>query len=142
MPTKELTIEEKMQKVIQAQKTADRAYEAIEQDFPEAWQRLERIRITREKADELKAEIRQDLIQAGDYNVHKIEGHNISVTRIVKLEVADSDEVPMDFKTPTKEKWDVDVKKAVEDAKMMGIVPDGFKDKSTYKLNWNPIKNA
>lgn len=142
MSQNELTIEDKMQRVIQAQKTADKAYAAIEDDFPEAWQRLEQIRIAREKADELKAEIRQDLIQAADYNVHKIDGFNISVTRIVKLEVADSDKVPMDFKTPTKEKWDVDVKKAVEDAKILGEIPEGFKDKSTYKLNWNAIKNA
>lgn len=142
MSTKELTIEEKMEKVIQAQKVADKAYAAIEDDFPEAWQRLEQIRLAREKADELKAEIRQDLIQAEDYEVHKISGYNISVTRIAKVAVVDAEKVPMDYKTPTKEKWDVDVKKAQEDLKELGMLPDGFADKSTYKLNWNAIKNA
>lgn len=142
MSTNELTIEEKMSRVVRAQKMADRAYDAIEEDFPEAWERLEKIRIAREQAEALKAEIRQDLITAEDYNVHKVDGFNISVTRIVKLAVADSDKVPMDFKTPTKEKWDVDIKKAVEDAKIMGEIPEGFTDKSTYKLNWNAVKNA
>lgn len=140
--TTELTIEERMEQVINAQKAADKAYAAIEDDFPEAWARLQAIAEAREKAEALKADIRQDLIKAEDYNVHQIKGFNISVTRIVKLVVADADKVPMDFKKPAEEKWDVDVKKAVEDAKIMGEVPEGFADKSTYKLNWNPIKNA
>ncbi len=140
--TTELTIEERMEQVINAQKAADKAYAAIEDDFPEAWARLQAIEEAREKAEALKADIRQDLIKAEDYNVHQIKGFNISVTRIVKLVVADAEKVPMDFKKPTEEKWDVDVKKAVEDAKIMGEIPEGFADKSTYKLNWNPVKNA
>lgn len=139
---KTLTIEERMAQVIHAQKAADKAYAAIEDDFPEAWERLENIRVARERAEAFKAEIRQDLISAGDHDVHKVDGFNISVTRIAKLAVADSEKVPMDYKTPTKEKWDVDIKKAQEDLKEVGILPEGFVDKSTYKLNWNPVKNA
>lgn len=142
MLTKELTIEEKMQKVVQAYKAADKAYAAIEDDFPEAWQRLEQIRVAREKADEMKDEIKQDLIQAGDFDQHKISGFNISVSRVVKLEVEDAEKVSMDYKAPTKEKWDVNVKRAMEDAKVSGVVPDGFKDKSIYKINWKEVKNA
>jgi len=142
MSNNELTIEEKMERVIKTQKAADKAYAAIEDDFPEAWARLENIRLAREKAEALKADIRQDLIEAGDTDVHQIEGFNISVSKIAKIVVSDSDKVPMDYKTPTKEKWDVDVETAKRHFKVTGVLPEGFADKSTYKLNWNAIKNA
>lgn len=136
------TIEDRIASVIRSQHVADEAYAAIEQDFPEAWARLENIRKLREEAEKLKADIRQDLIAASDFEVRQIEGFNVSVSRTVRLKVGDVNAISKDYKTPTKTKWDVDVKKAVEDAKILQKVPEGFVDDSLFRLNWNEVKNA
>lgn len=137
-----LTIEQRIAQVVQAQKKADEAYQAIERDFPEAWARLQAIEKIREEADKAKEEIKADLIQAHDNDTYQVEGYNVSVSQTVKLKVLDSELVPADLKKPTEEKWDVDIKKAQERYKVLGEVPAGFSDSSTYRLNWREVKNA
>lgn len=137
-----LSVDEQLAQVIAAQRSAAEAYASIEQDFPEAWERLQKIEAIKASAEELKNKIRDSLIEKKDYDLHQVEGYNISISKTVKLAVADADAIPMEFKKPTEEKWDVDVKHAQEYFKVTKKLPAGFEDKSSYKLNWREVKNS
>lgn len=137
-----LSVDDRLAQVLEAQRKADEAYASIEQDFPEAWERLQKIEYIRNQAEELKQKIRDELIEQKDYDLHQVNGYNVSVSKTVKLVAVDPEAIPMEFKKPTEEKWDVDVKHAQEYFKVTKQLPAGFEDKSSYKLNWREVKNA
>lgn len=133
------SIEERLAKILEVQRLADESYAAIEQDYPEVWERLETIEKARADAEMAKQEIREELIEAKDFSTRQVGGYNISVSRTVKLAVSDQDKVSSDYK---KTEEVVDIKKAQEYMKVMGKLPAGFEDRSVYRFNWKEIKNA
>lgn len=129
----------RLEQIIQLQKQADELYNSIEESHPEVWKILQMVDAARQHAEQEKQKIRDELIAAKDFSVKQVAGFNISVSRTVKLAVADQTKVNPDFKR-TEEV--VDLKKAQEYMKVMGELPAGFEDKSVYRLNWKEIKNA
>lgn len=133
------SIEDRLAKVIDAQVAAQAEYNRIAVDYPEVWTILQRIEEVKELAKREKESIREELIAQHDFDNHQVKGYNISVSRTVKLAVANPDQVSPDYK---KTEEVIDVKKAQEYAKVMGRLPKGFEDKSVYRLNWKEVKNA
>lgn len=133
------TIDERLSAIIRAQHEMDQIHATIEKDYPEVWVMLENAKRIKEKVDLEKTSIRQELAEQQDYDVHQVDGFNISVSRTVKLAVSDPDKVSADYK---KTEEVIDLKKAQEDTKVLGIVPAGFEDRSSYRLNWKEIKNV
>ena len=134
-----LSIRDRLAQILETQKAADEAYASIEQDYPEVWAKLKAIENARAMAEQAKQVIRDELIAAKDFTTRQVGGYNISVSRTVKLAVADQNKVSADYK---KTEEVVDIKKAQEYMKVMGKLPEGFEDKSIYRFNWKEIKNA
>lgn len=135
----ELSIDKRLAHVIALERLADELYLQLKELSPAAWDILKKVDTYRAQAEEEKKAVREDLIASQDFSNYQVGGYNISVSRTVKLGVADPDTVSSDFK---KTEEIIDIKQAQEFMKVMKTIPAGFEDKSTYRLNWKEIKNV
>lgn len=101
--------------------------------YPEVFVELLDIERARGEIEGLKKELKSLLIAQDDMDNHEVDGRKYSVSKIVRLETDNIDLVPDEFKSM---QVVADEKKAQDYYKLMGIVPDGFKDKSYHRLNW------
>lgn len=101
--------------------------------YPEVFVELLDIARARGEIEGLKKELKSLLIAQDDMDNHEVDGRKYSVSKIVRLETDNIDLVPDEFKSM---QIVADEKKAQDYYKLMGIVPDGFKDKSYHRLNW------
>lgn len=109
--------------------------------YPEYETEMAAVSDLEDEVEAAKKELTKYLADNKDFDVHKVAGHAVSVTRIVKLEVENPELVPEDLKE-MKTEWVVDVKEAQNQVKALGEDLPGFKDKSYYRLNFKKAKNA
>lgn len=93
------------------------------------------------EVDDAKKAVTKYLSDKQDYDLHKVAGHQVSITRVVKMEVEDIEKIPDDLKE-MKTDWTVDIEEAKNRVKVLGGMLPGFKDKSFYRLNFKKVKNA
>lgn len=120
--------------LVALQKETDAREDVLKNKYPEVFTELLEIASARGKCEELKKELKSLLIARDDMDNHEVDGHKYSVSKIIKLETENIDIVPDEFKSL---QVVADEKKAQDFYKLMGIVPEGFKDKSYHRLNWN-----
>lgn len=108
----------------------------LKSKYPEVFVELLDIARARGEIEGLKKELKSLLIAQDDLDNHEVNGHKYSVSKIVRLETENIDLVPAEFKSM---QVVADEKKAQDYYKLMGIVPEGFKDKSYHRLNWGEM---
>ena len=109
----------------------------LKEKYPEVFVELLDIARARGECEDLKKELKSLLVAHDDMDNHEVNGHKFSVSKIVRLETEDIDLVPDEFKSM---QVVADEKKAQDYYKLMGIAPEGFKDKSYHRLNWGDRK--
>lgn len=110
--------------------------EELKSKYPEVFVELLDIARARGECEELKRELKSLLIARDDLDNHEVDGRKYSVSKIVRLEADNIDLVPEEFKSV---QVVADTKKAQDYYKLMGVAPDGFKDKSYHRLNWGEM---
>lgn len=136
---KTATIDDRIRETLLAEQKAIEAEKALREKYPEAFAEFDKVAKMKAEVAAYKDTIKAELIEDGDFDTHQVENYNISVSRIVKLDVLDADKVSDDFKDV---QTVIDLKKAQEWKKVMRKTPEGFEDKTTYRLNWKEVKNA
>lgn len=89
-------------------------------------------------ADKAKKMLKQALVKENNYDMGVVntehgKKYKYSLTKVVRLEVNDIEQVPAEFKSMQEV---ADEKKAQNYYKLMGEAPSGFKDVSYCKLNF------
>lgn len=126
--------DELVNKIIDTEQSLKNSTAMLEQKYPEVFEQLKEIEKLGKEVDELKAELKSNLLEAKDFDVHDEHPDvRVSLTRVAKIEVADLEAVPDDYKET---KVVANDKKALEYLRVMGEAPSGFKDKSYYRFNW------
>lgn len=105
----------------------------LKSKYKQTFDDLEALTVQLDECVKAKEEIKALLIQREDFDLHKAGGMKVSVCPIVKLEVEDIDKVDDKFKST---EVVADVKKAQEAQKLFGETPEGFKDKTYYRMTW------
>lgn len=105
----------------------------LQRDYPKVWTELLDIERVKGECEGLKKELKSLLIARDDLDNHEIDGRKYSVSKIIRLKTDNIDLVSDEFKSV---QVVADEKKAQDYYKLMGIVPDGFEDKSYHRLNW------
>ena len=108
----------------------------LKSKYPEVFVELLDIARERGEIEGLKKELKSLLIAQDDLDNHEVDGRKYSVSKIVRLETENIDLVPAEFKSM---QVVADEKKAQDYYKLMGVVPEGFKDKSYHRLNWGEM---
>lgn len=130
-----------IQRIIDVELDVENKRAALRQKYPDYDKEKAEIDKLEEEVDEAKKKLTKYLGDNQDFDTHKVSGHNVSVTRIVKLEVENMDDVPEDLKE-MKTDWAVNMEEAKNRAKVLGGTIPGFKDKSYYRLNFKKAKNV
>lgn len=92
-----------------------------------------------DELQKMKDDVKDELIKRKDFDLHKVDGVKVSVSRIIKVAVDDIDKVSDDFKET---KVVANEKKAQEYIKVMGEIPAGFVDKSYHRLTWKDTNES
>lgn len=108
----------------------------ISLEYPEAKKELDELRNGWIDIEDRRKELKEALINAEDYDVHEVDGHRFSLTKVVKMKVKDIDEVEPDFKQVMEV---ADEKRAAKYYKLYGEPPKGFEDNSYTKINWKEL---
>lgn len=119
--------------LVELERQTDARENDLKAKYPEVFVELLDIARARGEIEDLKKELKSLLIAQDDMDNHEVDGRKYSVSKIVRLETDNIDLVPDEFKSM---QVVADEKKAQDYYKLMGIVPDGFKDKSYHRLNW------
>ncbi|MDP4226020.1 MAG: hypothetical protein Q8910_06535 [Bacteroidota bacterium] len=83
------------------------------------------------KIDDIKAQVKQTLIDAEYTDVLENDLFKISITKVSHPKVVDVDKVPKKY-----QKTQPDTDKIKKDFDLYGTLPEGVIDGSFYKLNW------
>lgn len=108
----------------------------LQREYPEVFKELLKIEADKGHVLELKDDLKSLLVNRDDLDTYQVDGHKFSVSRIIKLEAQDMDKIPAEFKSVREV---ADEKKAQDYYKLMGVAPEGFKDKSYHRLNWKEL---
>lgn len=125
--------EDVARELAELEKQTDERESELKSKYPEVFVELLDITRARGQCEELKRELKSLLIAQDDMDNHEVDGHKYSVSKIIRLETQNIDMVPNEFKSM---QVVADEKKAQDYYKLMGVVPQGFKDKSYHRLNW------
>lgn len=136
-----VSVDNLIQRIADAQLVVDEKKAELRKKYPGYEAEQAEIIELEEEIDRAKKEVTKCLSSNSDFDVHRVAGYAVSVTRIVKLEVENPEEVPDDLKE-MKTELVVDVKRAQDQVKVLGGNLPGFKDKSHYRLNFKKVKNA
>lgn len=118
------------------ERSCDDRERQLKNEYPDVFKELLKIEADRGRINELKDDLKSLLISRDDLDTYQVDGHKFSVSKIIKLEAVDMDKVPAEFKSVREV---ADEKKAQDYYKLMGVAPDGFKDKSYHRLNWKEL---
>lgn len=129
-------IENLARKLIEEERRLQQYAEDIKGKYPEAQSHFDALQEGFEHLAEMREELKSELIKADDYDVHSVDGHQFSLTKVVKMKVKDIDEVPADFKQTMEV---ADEKRAAKYYKLYGEAPKGFQDASYNKLNMKEV---
>lgn len=124
-----------IKQIVDAQLAAENKKAELRNKYPDYENELAKLDKLEEEIEVAKKELTQYLADNKDFDTHKVAGHTVSVTRVVKLEVEDAEKVPDDLKE-MKTDWVVNIKEAQNQVKALGEDLPGFKDKSYYRLNF------
>lgn len=125
--------EDVARELAELEKQTDERESKLKSKYPEVFVELLDIARARGECEELKRELKSLLIARDDLDNHEVDGRKYSVSKIIRLETDNIDLVPDEFKSM---QVVADEKKAQDYYKLMGIAPEGFKDKSYHRLNW------
>ncbi len=125
--------EDVARELAELEKQTDERESKLKSKYPEVFVELLDIARARGECEELKRELKSLLIAQDDMDNHEVDGRKYSVSKIIRLETQNIDMVPDEFKSM---QIVADEKKAQDYYKLMGVVPQGFKDKSYHRLNW------
>lgn len=132
-------VDNKIREAVLKQQNAQEREEKLRQEYPQVFQEIDAINKLRQEVEDDKTLIKDMLIAEDDFDTHQVEGVNVSVSRLAKLVVADETQVDPQFKTV---ETVVDVKEATKAFRGSGIIPQGFKDQSSYRFNFKVVKNV
>ena len=125
--------EDVARELAELEKQTDERESKLKSKYPEVFVELLDIARARGECEELKRELKSLLIARDDLDNHEVDGRKYSVSKIIRLETDNIDLVPDEFKSM---QVVADEKRAQDYYKLMGIAPEGFKDKSYHRLNW------
>ena len=132
----ERTPEDVARELVELEKQTDEREAELKKKYPEVFVELLDIERNRGLCEELKRELKSLLVAQNDLDNHEVDGRKYSVSKIVRLQTDNIDLVPNEFKSM---QVVADEKKAQDYYKLMGVAPDGFKDKSYHRLNWGEV---
>lgn len=110
--------------------------EDIRGKYPEATEHFDALANGQMELEATKKKLKEALEEDKNYDIHQIDGHQFSLTKVVKMKVKDIDEVPADFKQTMEV---ADEKRAAKYYKLYGEAPAGFEDASYTKLNLKEV---
>lgn len=125
-------IENLARKYIDEERRLAQYAEDIKGKYPEAQEHFDALQEGYGHLIELREDLKAALSQAKDYDIHEVDGKQISLTKVVKMKVKDIDEVDPDFKQTMEV---ADERRAAKYYKLYGEAPKGFEDASYVKLN-------
>lgn len=125
-------IENLARKLFEEIERLDQYAKDIKGKYPEAQEHFDALQEGYAKLIEMREELKTALVTAEDYDIHEVDGRQVSLTKVVKMKVKDIDEVPAAFKQTMEV---ADEKRAAKYYKLYGEAPAGFEDASYNKLN-------
>lgn len=132
-------MDEVIRSVIEAEKAVATRKAELKAQYPDVFKALEQVEDVEKQIADKKVEIKDKLIEVGDFDTHTVDGVNVSVSRVVGAEVEDETQVAPEYKSYCTV---VDLKKVKNTIRLTGKIPDGIKDKTTFRFNWKEVKNA
>ena len=129
-------IENLAQSIIDEEKRLKQYQEDIKEMFPDAQEHFDTLQKGLADLEAKRKELKEALADAKDYDVHEVDGHQFSLSKVVKMKVKDIDEVESDFKQTMEV---ADEKRAAKYYKLYGEPPKGFEDNSYNKINWKEV---
>lgn len=126
-------IDGELVQIAEKEKSAEQALAQLHAEYPQVFEQIENIENAYTEVQKLKDAVKEKLIAAEDFDLHRIGKLRVSVSKTAKVKVKDIDAVPDDFKAT---EVVANEKKAREFLKVMGELPAGFEDASFYRLNW------
>lgn len=126
-------IDGELVQIAEKEKSAEQALAQLHAEYPQVFEQIENIENAYVEVHKLKDAVKEKLIAAEDFDLHRIGKLRVSVSKTAKVKVKDIDAVPDDFKAT---EVVANEKKAREFLKVMGELPAGFEDASFYRLNW------
>lgn len=119
---------------IRIEQQAEERLASLKKDNPAIFAELDAIDNEMKEVDAIKASVKRELISDEDFDTHdEFEGVSVSVTKVARLEVYNIDQVPEALKEV---RTVANEQKALNHYKLSGEVPEGFVDKSYYRLTW------
>lgn len=129
-------IEQLARKLIDEERRLQQYAEDIKGKYPEAQEHFDALQEGYAKLIEMREDLKKALHTAENYDVHEVDGHQFSLTKVVKMKVKDIDEVDPAFKQTMEV---ADEKRAAKYYKLYGEAPKGFVDASYDKLNMKEV---
>lgn len=129
-------IESLARKLIDEERRLKQYADDIKGKFPEAQEHFDALQEGYGHLVEMREDLKAALANADNYDVHTVDGHQFSLTKVVKMKVKDIDEVDPDFKQTMEV---ADEKRAAKYYKLYGEAPKGFEDASYNKLNMKEV---
>lgn len=121
-------------KVVQDEKSLATRLKSLKDDYPEVFDELDAISKADKEVACRKTAIKSELVKRKDFDIHEENPSvRVSVSRITRVVAPDIEKVPTEY---LKVETVADEKKATEYLRVMGEPPEGFVDKSIYRLNW------
>lgn len=139
MPLSNDAVEDSIRAILIAEKTVNEQLDKLKTQYEHVFKALDALNAAKENVEEMKAELKDKLIQAEDFDLYKVDGVKVSVCPVVKLAVADESKVDEKYKST---EVVVDVKKAQEHKKLYGELPEGFLDKTYHRFTWKEETDA
>lgn len=132
-------MDELIQSVIDAEKAVIKREAELKAQYPDVFKAIEQVENVKQQIVNKKSEIKDNLIELKDFDTHTVDGVNVSVSRVVGCEVEDETQVAEEYKSF---KTIVDLNTIKKVIKATGKIPEGIKDKTTFRFNWKAVKNG
>lgn len=132
-------MDEVIQSVIDAEKAVIKREAELKAQYPDVFKAIEQVENAKQQIVNKKSGIKDKLIELQDFDTHTVDGVNVSVSRVVGCEVEDETQVAEEYKSF---KTIVDLNTIKKVIKATGKIPEGIKDKTTFRFNWKAVKNG
>lgn len=132
-------MDEVIQSVINAEKAVIKREAELKAQYPDVFKAIEQVENVKQQIANKKLEIKDKLIELQDFDTHTVDGVNVSVSRVVGCEVEDETQVAEEYKSF---KTIVDLNTIKKVIKATREIPEGIKDKTTFRFNWKAVKNG
>lgn len=133
MPQTDGNIDDMIGYIIGAEYRVNTELNRLREQYQQVFEQYDKLVKEQEELERMRAEVKERLIHDEDFDLHKVDGYKVSVCPVVKLEVADENAVPEQYKSTG---VIVNLKKAQDYKKLSGETPEGFIDKTYHRLTW------